>query len=99
MTNVATPRTTVVNQADRLSVLRVLVAGGLTAAVIFIVCWLGTFIPLSSPSHAYIALFTQRDAGSLAALAEGTLWSFLFGAMSATVFALIYNAPAALQTR
>jgi hypothetical protein len=99
MTNVATPRMSVVGPAHQLGVARLLVAGGLTAAAIFIVCWLGTFIPLSSPTHAYIALFTQRDASSLAALAEGTFWALLFGALSAVVFALVYNATASLDNR
>ena len=83
-------------QPKSLSVRRLVVATGATAAVIFILCWLGTFISLSSPTHAYIALFTTADTSTPRALAEGTLWSLLFGVIVGAVFAQIYNATAAL---
>ena len=82
-----------------LSVMRVIVAGGLTAAVVFVLCWLGTFIAFSSPTHAYIGLFTNAEVSSVQALAEGALWSLLFGALVGAVFGLIYNATAALGRR
>ena len=80
-----------------LSVMRVIVAGGLTAAVVFVLCWLGTFIAFSSPTHAYITLFTPADIGSVTALVEGGTWSLLFGALVGAVFALIYNATRSLD--
>lgn len=83
----------------RLSVIRLVFAGGMTASVIFILCWLGTFIPFSSPTHAYINLFTPADMRSIEAFIEGTVWSLLFGALSGGLFALIYNATAALARR
>jgi hypothetical protein len=64
----------------------------LTAGVVFLFCWLGTFIPASSPTHAYINLFTNAPADSVQALAEGLLWSLLFGGLVGAVFSLIYNA-------
>jgi hypothetical protein len=73
-----------------------LIAGGATAAIVFVLCWVGTFIPFSSPTHAYIGLFTNADVSSVQALAEGTCWSLLFGALVGAAFALIYNATAAL---
>lgn len=82
-----------------LSVPRLLVTGGVTAAVVFVLCWVGTFIPFSSPTHAYIALFTNADISSGQALAEGTIWSLLFGALVGGLFALIYNATASLGGR
>lgn len=82
-----------------LSVARLLVAGGVTAAVVFVLCWAGSFIPFSSPTHAYISLFTNTDVSSGRALAEGTLWSLLFGALVGAAFALIYNATAPLARR
>jgi len=77
-----------------LSVARLAISGGVTAAVIFVLCWLGTFVPFSSPTHAYITLFTNADISSGLALAEGTCWSLLFGALVGLVFALIYDATA-----
>ena len=74
-----------------LSILRLLVSGGVTAAVIFVVCWIGTAVPFSSPTHAYISLFTNADVSSAAALAEGSFWSLLFGSMSGALFAIVYN--------
>ena len=83
-------------RAHTLSVVRLVIAGGVTAAVVFVLCWLGVFIPFSSPTHAYISLFTNAQIGSGQALAQGTCWSFLFGALVGGAFALIYNATAAL---
>jgi hypothetical protein len=75
------------------------VATGVTAAVIFLLCWLGSFVPFSSATHGYIALFTNAAVNSGAALVEGTSWSLLFGLMIGAVFALIYNATAPLGRR
>ena len=77
-----------------LSVARLAIASGVTAAVVFVLCWLGTFVPFSSPTHAYITLFTNADISSGLALAGGTCWSLLFGLIVGAVFALIYNATA-----
>ena len=81
----------------KLGVLRLAVTGGVSAAIIFILCWVGTFIPFASPTHAYIALFTPAEMSSVQALAEGTLWSLLFGGFSGLVLALIYNLFAGLD--
>lgn len=83
-------------EGRRLSVVRLLVAGGITAAAVFVLCWIGTFVPFSSPTHGYISLFTNADISSGLALVEGTGWSLLFGALVGAVFALIYNATAPL---
>ena len=82
-----------------LGVTRLLVTGAATAAVVFVVCWLGTFVPFSSPTHAYIGLFTPADISSGRALVEGSVWSLLFGGLTAGLFALIYNAAAAIGRR
>jgi hypothetical protein len=82
--------------AHTLSVARLAITGAVTAAAIFVLCWLGTFAPFSSPTHAYITLFTNADISSGSALAGGTCWSFLFGLIAGAVFALIYNATASL---
>ena len=83
----------------RLSVQRVAATGAAGAAIIFILCWLGLFIPSSSPTHSYVSLFTSADMTSLRALGEGSLWSLLFGGLSGGVLALIYNLFGALDRR
>lgn len=95
-TSMTTPAETHVHP---LGVTRLLVSGGVTAALVFVLCWLGTFVPFSSPTHAYIGLFTLADPNSLKALAEGSVWSLLFGAFSGALFALVYNATRALGRR
>ena len=85
--------------ARAVNVARLAIAGGVTPAVVFVLCWLGTFIPFSSPTHAYIGLFTNADISSGQALLEGTCWSLLFGGLVGVVFALIYNATAALDRK
>lgn len=82
-----------------LGVARLGLAGGVTAAIIFILCWIGAFIPFASPTHAYIGLFTPEDMTSTTALLEGTLWSLLFGVLTGGLFALVYNALARLDRR
>lgn len=95
----ASSRALVEGHSHALSVPRLATAGGITAAVVFVLCWLGTFVPFSSPTHAYISLFTTADIRSGQALAEGGLWSLLFGALVGAIFALIYNATATLGRR
>jgi hypothetical protein len=82
-------------QTRTINVIRLIVASAATAGIVFVLCWLGTFVPFSSPTHAYIGLFTNADVNSGVALAEGTCWSLLFGALVGAVFALTYNATAA----
>ena len=81
----------------RLGVLRLALAGAITASLVFVLCWLGTFIPFSSPTHAYIGLFTPADMNSFAALCQGAAWSFLFGGLSGAVFAWVYNVLDSLE--
>lgn len=88
----------VVNR-HRLGVLRLAAAGGAAGAIIFILCWAGTFIPFSSPTHGYIALFTPAEMQSVQALSEGTLWALLFGVLVGAVFAVCYNLFAGLERR
>ena len=75
----------------RIGVLRLALTGAITAALVFILCWLGTFVPFSSPTHAYIGLFTPAEMNSVGALVEGTVWSFLFGGLTGAVLAWVYN--------
>lgn len=85
--------------ARRVSVARLALTGGLTAVLVFFFCWLGTFVPFASPTHAYISLFTPAPIQSVQALGEGTLWSLLFGGFSMGLFALVYNVLAGIERR
>lgn len=87
------------DHVHRLSASRLLVAGGVTAALLFVLCWLGTYVPLANPTHSYIELFTARPVDSPMALVEGGLWSLLFGALAGAIFALTYNAAGPVDRR
>ena len=73
------------------NVLRCALTGALVAALLFILCWIGTFLPFSSPTHAYIGLFTPAEMPSIQALVEGTCWSLAFGTIMGALIALVYN--------
>ncbi len=83
----------------KIGVLRLGLTGAITAAIVFVLCWLGTFIPFSSPTHAYIGLFTPNEMNSAGALGEGTAWSFLFGGLSGAILATVYNFLGRLERR
>jgi len=97
MTSATIARDDGTRQARTISVLRLIVASGATAAIVFVFCWLGTFVPFSSPTHAYISLFTNAGISSSQALIEGICWSLLFGALVGAVFGVTYNATAAFS--
>jgi hypothetical protein len=97
MATLQTPH--VVNLPHRIGVARLAATLGVGAALILVLCWIGTFIPVSSPTHAYIGLFTSAQASSGAALMEGSVWSFLFGALTAIVLAALHNLFARLDRR
>jgi hypothetical protein len=82
-----------------MGVARVAATLGAGAALIFVFCWVGTFVPVSSPTHAYIGLFTSAEASSGGALLQGSVWSFLFGALTGVVLAALYNLFARLDRR
>ena len=94
----ATSQTTLKPHAN-LSVRRLAATGAVGATLIFVLCWLGTFLPFSSPTHAFIGLFTPADMQSGRALVEGSFWSFLFGGLSGALIAAIYNMFAGLEGR
>ena len=86
-------------RVHRIGVVRLAATLGVGAALIFGFCWLGIFIPMSSPTHAYIGLFTSAEPKSVFALLEGGVWSFLFGALTGAVLAAVYNLFARLDRR
>ena len=91
--------TTEVEYVRRISVARLAATGGMAMALVFVLCWVGTFIPFSSPTHAFIGLFTPADTQSMTALLGGGLRSLLFGVVVGAVFAWVYNLFAGLERR
>ena len=83
----------------RFGVLHLTVSGAITAAIVFFFCWLGTFVPFSSPTHGYISVFTNAPISSGQALWQGLCWSLLFGGLFSLAFALIYNLLVGLERR
>jgi hypothetical protein len=78
-------------------VIHLLVTGALTGTIAFILCWPGTFVPFSSPTHENITLFTAAPVNSLAVLVKDALWSLIFGGLVGALFAFIYNSTARLD--
>jgi hypothetical protein len=93
------PRSIAGTQGRRLSVVRLAAAAGSAMAVIFVLCWFGTYIPFSSPTHAFLELFVSAEMSPETALAGGAFWSLLFGALGGAVFGLLYNALGGLDRR
>jgi hypothetical protein len=87
------------SEAHTISIARMGVTGALTGATLFVVCWIGVFVPFSSPTHAFISLFTNSPVSSAQALWEGLCWSLLFGGLTAALFAFIYNATRTLDRK
>ena len=75
----------------RISVLRASAAAGIGLAALMVLCWVGAFVPLSSPTHAFVGLFTLAELHSTQALFEGTFWAFLFGLVAGAAITIGYN--------
>jgi hypothetical protein len=100
MATVQVPLITVEQRSTRyLGVLRLAATTSAAAAVIFVLCWIGTFVSFASPTHAYIGLFTEAETQSVQALVEGGLWSLLFGVLSGALIAGLYNLFGGLDRR
>lgn len=65
--------------------------GAFTGLVFFSLCWVATALPLGSVSHMYVQLFTTAAVDSVAALAEGSVWSVVFGLIAGALIAAFYN--------
>jgi hypothetical protein len=89
--------TTEEQSAHHAGVIRLAATLGATSLLIFVLCWLGTFIGSATLVHAYIGLFTTAGPQSVQALAEGAFWSLLFGIVSGGIIATFYNLFAGLD--
>jgi hypothetical protein len=85
------------HSTSHIGVFRLAATVGVAAGVIFVLCWIGTFITFASPTHAYIGLFTTADTQSIQALVEGGAWSLLFGFLSGGLIAALFNLFAGLD--
>ena len=83
----------------RVGVLRLAATTAVAAALVFVLCWIGTFLSFASPTHAYIGLFTAAETQSIHALVEGGIWSLLFGLVTGSIVASLYNLFAGLDRR
>ena len=100
MATVQVPLTTVEQRStSQIGILRLAATAGGAAGVIFVLCWIGTFISFANPTHAYIGLFTDAETQSVQALVEGGLWSLLFGVLSGALIAALYNLFGGLDRR
>jgi hypothetical protein len=84
---------------SRVGVLRLAATTAVAAALVFVLCWIGTFLSFASPTHAYIGLFTPAETQSIQALVEGGIWSLLFGLLTGGIVASLYNLFAGLDRR
>ena len=83
----------------RAPVLRFALTGAIAAAIFYLICWLGTFLPIGPSSHMYIALFTSAESNSSLALGQGLCWSIAFGLIAGALIGFIYNMLAPLDRR
>ena len=81
------------------SVLRFALTGALAAAIFYVICWLGAFLPLGPATHMYLALFTNAEINSSLALVQGLCWSLAFGLIAGTLIAFFYNLLASFDRR
>jgi hypothetical protein len=76
--------------ASSVNILRATVASALAFGVFFVLCWAG--IPLKVPvSHMFVSIFTAKPVETTAALLDGTIWSFGFGALIAFLITFLYR--------
>ena len=80
----------------KVSVRRFAVTGALTAAIFFVICWLGAFIP-GTPGHMYQQLFTTVQPSSVVALIQGVCVSLVVGLVFGVLISVIYNALAIIE--
>lgn len=81
----------------KLGVFRVAVAGAITAAAFFALCWIAALLPIGPASHMYLSLFTSAPGSSVAGLVQGIGWSVVFGLIAGGLFARVYNVLAPLD--
>ena len=90
---------TVAQHSHRIAPVRLAATGALSTAIFYILCWAGAALGIVPVTHMYLNLFSNAPMGSTAMLAEGGLWSVLFGLLAGGLIALIYNGLGSLDRR
>jgi hypothetical protein len=83
----------------RLSLVRLGATGAVSAALFYVLCWIGALISPTGASHMYLRLFASAELTSGAALAEGVIWSLGFGIIAGVLVAFFYNLFEGLDRR
>lgn len=81
-----------------IGILHATLVGVVVGGTIFITCWFLAFTPVTA-THSLILLFTTAEPTSLAALALGLCWSFIFGAWVGFLIALANKIITGIMTR
>ena len=87
------------NQSREIGVTRVALAGAISATAFFILCWVGSLLPIGPASHMYLSLFNSVQTSSIVSLFQGMCWSLAFGLIAGGLFALSFNALSGLGRR
>lgn len=87
------------SRRQRLGLIRMALTGAISAAIFYLLCWIGAQLPIGPATHRYLRLFTDADLASPAALVEGLCWSLAFGLTAGALLALIYNALSVFDRR
>lgn len=90
---------TVATHMHRIAPMRLAATGALFTGIFYILCWTGAALGIVPVTHMYLNLFSNAPMGSTAMLADGALWSVLFGLLAGGLIALIYNGLGGLDRR
>ena len=85
-------------KSHRLSVVRLALTGSVSAALFYVICWIGSLFP-GTPGHMYLQLFTTADTSTTPALVQGVITSIVGGLVIGALIAAIYNAFAFVDRR
>ena len=80
----------------RQSVLRLALCGSVTAALFYLICWIGSLVP-GTPGHMYLELFTTSGASTATALVQGIVTSIIGGFLIGGLIGTVYNSLAFVE--
>lgn len=83
---------------ERLSLSRFALTGAGTAAILFVLCWIGAALQVAL-AHNFISMFTTQAVASVGALGAGLLWSLVFGGGAGAIIAGLYNLFGVVERR
>lgn len=83
----------------KVRITRFALTGALASGFFFMLCWVGTFLPIGPATHMFLELFTAGSATSGPSMAQGFCWSVIFGAVAGGLIGLSYNLLGVLDRR